>query len=180
MARFEVKTPEQFYTGRVVGILFDKGRTVVTSDTAEGLAALYYFKTQGYGIAPLDQVGIDEVLTRANEDATSEFDRLSRENAELENRLKLDELREENKRLQEQVFKADSAATELSEPAEESELLAPPAESAPVSAWRAWAVESGRATEDEVKSQDKATIISTHGAAYDRERAARLQKEAGA
>lgn len=182
MSRFEVKTPVQFFTGDVAGIAFAKGRAVVTSDTDAGIRALYYFKQAGYGIAALDGVEIDEVLNRANESAGGEVARLKAENRELQDRLDLEQLREENKALQAKVFKADEAergeAQAGEKPTTQPPLQAPPAEQAGVGAWRTWAVESGRATEDEVKSQDKATLIATYGAAYDEERAARLKADA--
>jgi hypothetical protein len=181
MARFEVKTPVQFFTGEVAGITFAKGRAVVTSDTDAGLRALYYFKQQGYGIVGLDEVEVDEVLNRANESAASEVVRLKRENDELKDRLDLDKLREENRKLQEQVFKRDEKDSEAQageEPTTQPPLLAPPSETASQAQWRKWAVDAGRVTEEEAKSLDKATIISVHGAAYDEERAARLRADA--
>jgi|ERR1044071_658223 hypothetical protein len=181
MARFEIKTPVQFFTGDVAGIAFAKGRAVVTSDTDAGLRALYYFKQAGYGIAALDDVEVDEVLNRANESAPSEVARLRAENQELQDRLDLDKLREENKRLQEQVFKrnGDDAEAQAGEkPSTQPPLLAPPSETASQAQWRKWAVDAGRVTEDEAKQLDKATLMSVHGAAYDEERAARLKADA--
>jgi hypothetical protein len=185
MARFEVKTVLPGYTGVSAGIAFAAGRAVVTSDTAEGLAALYYFKSAGYGIAALDDVEIDEVLSRANESAPAEVARLRRENEELRDRLDLDKLREENRDLNAKVFKAGDA--ERDEQAQtggtgttQVELQAPPADSAGVADWRRWAVDSGRCTPDEAKAMDKAAIQSQHGAAYDAERAAQLKAAASA
>ncbi len=185
MARFEVKTPVPFYTGKVAGVAFAEGRAVVTSDTDEGLKALYYFRSQGYGIAGLDDVRVDEVLARANEDASSEHERLTRDNARLKNRLELDDLRKENEALQAKVFKAkvfkaDGGETQAGDElrgATQPPLLEPPVETAPVGAWRTWAVDSGRVTADEAKTLSKGDIIEQHGAAYDRERAARLQAD---
>jgi hypothetical protein len=184
MSRFEVKTPVPFYTGRVAGISFAEGRAVVTSDTDEGMKALYYFKTAGYGVAGLDDVEIDEVLARGNEDATAEHARLSRENTELENRLELDELRKKHEALQAKVFKRDGSDEDEAQPGDELRattqppLLEPPVETASQSVWRKWAVDSGRVTADEARTLDKNTIVETHGAAYDRERAARLKADA--
>lgn len=181
MARFEIKTPVPFFTGEVAGIAFAKGRAVVTSDTDAGLRALYYFKQAGYGVAPLDDVEIDEVLNRANESAPSEVARLKAENQELQDRLDLDKLRADNRALQEKVFKADEKSNETQageKPTTQPPLLAPPADNANQATWRRWAIDAGRVTEDEAKSLDKATIQSVHGAAYDEERAARLQADA--
>jgi hypothetical protein len=181
MSRFEVKTPVAFFTGDVAGIAFAKGRAVVTSDTDAGIRALYYFKQAGYGIAALDDADIDEVLNRANESAPSEVARLRRENEELQDRLDLDKLRADNRALQDKVFKADEksgGAQAGEEPTTQPPLLAPPADNASQAAWRKWAVDAGRVTEDEARSLDKATLQDVHGAAYDSERAARLQADA--
>ncbi len=180
MSRFEIKTPEPEWTGVVAGITFAAGRAVVTSDTDAGIRALYYFKQAGYGIAGLDDVEIDEVLSRANEDALSEHARLTRENEGLKARLEVKKLREENERLNAQVFKQEGdQGTQAGEPAvTQPPLQAPPSETANQAAWRKWAVESGRATKEEADAMDKATIISVHGAAYDEERAARLRADA--
>jgi hypothetical protein len=180
MSRFEVKTPEAFWTGISAGISFAQGRAVVTSDTDAGLRALYYFAQSGYGIAPLDGVEIGEVLARANEDGLAEHARLTRENEELKARLDVKKLREENERLSAEVFKTEGEQdAQAGEPATtQPPLQAPPAENAGVREWRKWAVESGRATEEEANGMDKATIMSVHGAAYDEERAARLRADA--
>lgn len=186
MARFEVNAPVASFTGVSAGIAFARGRAVVTSDTAEGLAALYYFKTQGYGIAALDGVEVDEVLTRANESPDAEHARLLQENRTLENRLELDELRKKNEALHAKVFKVDDAergegdAQTGKTGSAQVELQAPPQESAGVADWRKWAVESGRATPEEAKAMDKPTIIAQHGAAYDAERAELLKAAAAA
>lgn len=184
--RFEVSTRVANYTGVSAGIAFAKGRAVVTSDTAEGLAALYYFKTQGYGIAALDGVEVDEVLSRANESPDAEHTRLLMENRSLKNRLELDDLRKENEKLHAQVFKADDAQRGEGEAqtgaagTTQVELKAPPQESASVTEWRKWAVDSGRATPDQAKAMDKPAIIAQHGAAYDTERAEQLKAAAAA
>lgn len=180
MARFEIKTPVPSWNGVSAGVAFANGRAVITSDTASGLAALRYFRESGYGIAPLDEPGVDEVLVRANEDPQAEHARLVSEIRGKEARLELDELRARNKELDDKVFKADSTSAE-DEPqtgnvgGTQPELLAPPAESAGVGAWRTWAVDSGRVTADEAKTLDKATIVDVHGSAYDSERAAQLK-----
>jgi hypothetical protein len=57
----------------------------------------------------------------------------------------------------------------------ESELLAPPANNASVADWRAWAVQSGRATEDEVSSRSRTELQNTLGADYDRDREEQLK-----
>lgn len=188
--RFEVSTKVANYTGVSAGIAFAKGRAVVTSDTAEGLAALYYFKTQGYGIAALDGVEVDEVLSRANESPDAEHTRLLQENRSLKNRLELDSLREENQKLHAKVFKVDDADAQRGEGDSETqtgatgttqvELKAPPQESASVTEWRKWAIDSGRATPDQAKAMDKPAIIAQHGAAYDAERAEQLKAAAAA
>jgi hypothetical protein len=48
-----------------------------------------------------------------------------------------------------------------------------------VAEWRAWAVDSGRAKAEDVKSMPKGELQSTFGAAYDRDREAQLQAETG-
>jgi hypothetical protein len=188
MARFEIKTVTPNWNGTSAGIQFANGRAVVTSDTNAGLAALSYFKQAGYGIAALDTDGVDEVLARANEDPNSEHARLTAEIAAKENRLKLGELRDRNKVLDEQIFKADAEqrAAEGDDAqagkvkTTQADLVAPPADSAGVAEWRKWVVESGRATESEAKAMDKPTIITTHGAAYDAERDAQLRQSVSA
>jgi hypothetical protein len=183
MARFEIKTQVPNWNGVSAGVAFANGRAVITSDTSAGLAALSYFKQAGYGIAPIDADGVDEVLARANEDPTSEHARLTAEIEAKENRLKLGELRSRNKALDEEIFKADAdeRAAEADDAqggkvkTTQADLLAPPADTASVGDWRKWAVESGRATESEAKAMDKASIITTHGAAYDAERDAQLR-----
>lgn len=187
MARFEIKTRTPNWNGTSAGIQFANGRAVITSDTSAGLAALSYFKQAGYGIAALDADDVDEVLARANEDPTSEHARLIAEIAAKENRLKLGELRDRNKALDEEIFKANAKAAETGDDAQtgkvkttQGELLAPPADTAPVGEWRKWAVESGRATESEAKAMDKPTLIAQHGSAYDAEREAQLRQAVSA
>lgn len=181
MARFEIKTITPNWNGTSGGVQFANGRAVITSDTGAGLAALSYFKQAGYGIAPLDGEGVDEILARANEDPTAEHARLTAEIASKENRLRLGELRERSRALDDEIFKADAKAAEREDTQDgkvkttQGELLAPPAESAPAAEWRKWAVDSGRATEDEAKAMDKAAIVKQHGSAYDAERDAQLK-----
>jgi hypothetical protein len=183
MARFEIKTRVPNWNGTSAGVQFANGRAVITSDTSAGLAALSYFRSQGYGIAALDTDEVDEVLARANEDPTSEFARLTAEIEAKENRLKLAELRDRNKALDDEIFKADqaTAAAETDDAqagkpkTTQVDLLAPPADSAGVAEWRKWAVESGRATEAEAGAMSKSAIIAQHGAAYDAERDAQLK-----
>jgi hypothetical protein len=186
MARFEVSAPVASFTGISAGVAFARGRAVVTSDTAEGLAALYYFKQAGYGIAALDGVEVDDVLSRANESPDAEHTRLLQENRSLKNRLELDDLRKENEKLHAQVFKvtddergegdAQTGATGTTQ----VELQAPPQESASVTEWRKWVVDSGRGTAEQAKAMDKPAIIAQHGAAYDAERAEQLKAAAAA
>lgn len=183
MSRFEIKTPVPNYTGRVAGVTFADGRAVITSDTEAGLSALNYFKAQGYGIAALDREGVDEVLTRANEDPAAEHARLSAEIESKKQRLDLDNLRRQNEDLDAKLFKAHEASGDGEVQAGEGAttqppLTAPPADSASVTEWRKWAVDSGRATPEQAKTMDRAAIQAEHGAAYDRERAARLQADA--
>jgi hypothetical protein len=183
MSRFEIKTVTPNWNGTSAGIQFANGRAVVTSDTTAGLAALSYFKTAGYGIAALDADGVDEVLARANEDPTSEHARLTAEIAAKENRLELGKLRDRNKSLDEQIFKAETKSDDAQAGKPKTtqvELLAPPTDTAGVAEWRKWAVESGRATESEAKAMDKPTIITQHGSAYDAERDVQLRQAAAA
>jgi hypothetical protein len=183
MSRFEIKTIVPNWNGTSAGIQFANGRAVITSDTAAGLAALSYFKQAGYGIAPLDSEGPDEILARANEDPNAEHARLTAEIVAKENRLKLGELRDRSKALDEKIFSADAKAAEKNgdeaQPGApkttQADLLAPPADSAGVAEWRKWAVESGRATEAEAKALDKNAVIAQHGSAYDAERDAQLK-----
>lgn len=187
MARFEIKTKVPNWTGVSAGVSFASGRAVITSDTQAGLAALAYFHSAGYGIAELDGVSVNEVLTRANESPDVEFRRLTAEIATKENRLQLETLRERNRALDAQVFKvADTTDLAVLTPSEVSaqggapqttqvELKAPPADNAPVVAWRNWAVKSGRATEDQVKVMSKEDIATKYGAEYDAERDAQLK-----
>jgi hypothetical protein len=213
MARFEITTPVADYNGFSAGVNFTAGKAVVTSDTQAGMSALAYFRGAGYGILALDEVLVDEVLNRANEDPATEAARLRREIADLEDRESLDELRERRAELYAKVYGEDDprvidAATPRQEgeveiqatlspgsanyaegdrPAETKSgevpgvgLLAPPADSAPVAEWRAWAVDSGRATAEEVAApRTKADIIATYGAAYDRDREEQLNATAG-
>ncbi len=203
MARFEITAPVADFNGFSAGVNFTAGRAVVTSDTQVGMSALAYFRGAGYGIKALDEVLVDEVLARANEDPATEARRLRREIADLENRLDLDELRRRRAELHREVYGEDDphevgpVETEPRQGGEASisatlspgaanyaegdlparhgwRMLAPPAENAPVAEWRTWVVDSGRATADEVKSTPKAEIIATHGAAYDRDREAQL------
>jgi hypothetical protein len=183
MSRFEIKTITPNWNGTSAGIQFANGRAVITSDTTAGLAALSYFKQAGYGIAALDADGVDEVLARANEDPTSEHARLTAEIEAKENRLKLGELRDRNKALDDEIFKADEKArtaetdeTQAGKPkTTQVDLLAPPAEGANAAAWRKWAVDSGRMTEADAKAASKESIVAQHGAAYDSERDAQLK-----
>lgn len=180
MARFEIKTTVPNWNGVSAGVAFANGRAVITSDTPGGLAALSYFKQAGYGIAPLDSDGVDAVLARANEDPTAEHARLTAEIVSKRNRLELDKLRDESKQLDEKIFKADAERAETDEKpaADEGELLAPPAETAGVAEWRKWAIDSGRASEDEARAMDKTAIVKQYGSAYDAERDAQLKASA--
>lgn len=207
MSRFEITTPVADYNGYSAGINFTAGKAVVTSDTQAGMSALGYFRQAGYGILALDELGVDEVLSRGNEDPTAEATRLRREISELENRESLDELRKRRAELHAKVYGEDDPhALDGNAPRQEGEveiqatlspgsanyaegdrpaevkdgetpdvgLLAPPNETEGVAAWRAWAVDSKRATADEVKATPKTEIIATYGAAYDRDREAQL------
>lgn len=202
MARFEISAPVANFNGFSAGVAFTDGKAVITSDTDKGLAALGYFRGAGYGIRALDEVRVDEVLVRSNEDPSTEAARLRREIDELETRLELDNLRRRRDELHREVYgdedphavgpdesprqagEAEIPATlspgstnaaEGDLPAEQAELLAPPMETAPVAEWRAWAVAAKRATPEQVASPvSKADIIATYGAAYDRDREAQL------
>lgn len=201
MARFEITTPVADYNGFSAGVNFTAGKAVVTSDTQAGLSALAYFRGAGYGILALDEVLVDEVLNRANEDPVTEAARLRREIADLETRESLDELRERRAELHRKVYGEDDphAVAAVDQPRQEGEaeiqaslspgaanyaegdvpaegeLLAPPLETEGVAAWRAWAVDSRRATAEQVAAPvTKAEIIATYGAAYDRDREAQL------
>jgi hypothetical protein len=201
MARFEITTPVADYNGFSAGVNFTAGKATITSDTAGGLAALAYFRGAGYGIAALDEVGADEILSRANEDPNTEAQRLRREIAELEDRESLEDLRRRRADLHRKVYGTDDphetgpvvagprqegeevitptlspGAANYAEgdaPAE-GELLAPPADNAPVAEWRTWAVESGRAKASDVEKTPRSEIIATFGSAYDRDREAQL------
>lgn len=76
-------------------------------------------------------------------------------------------------------YAAGDHPAELAGVTAEGELLAPPADSAPVAEWRAWAVESKRAKAEDVEKTPRSEIIATHGAAYDRDREAQLNATAG-
>lgn len=107
MARFEITTPVADYNGFSAGVNFTAGKAVVTSDTAGGMSALAYFRGAGYGIAALDEVGADEILSRANEDPNTEAQRLRREIAELEDREGLEDLRKRRADLHRKVYGTD-------------------------------------------------------------------------
>jgi hypothetical protein len=209
MARFEITTPVADYNGMSAGVNFTAGRAVISSDTQAGLTALAYFRGAGYGIFAMDELTADEVLNRANEDPTTEAERLRREIAALETRESLDELRARRAELHRKVYGEEDPHADLPGPAtprqegeagiqatlspgaanyaegdapaqqQGGELLAPPADNAPVSEWRTWAVDSKRAKAEDVKSMPKGELQSTFGAAYDRDREAQLQAEAG-
>ena len=197
MARFEIKTPVAGFSGQSAGVTFTDGLAVIDTDAQAHLSALAYFRQAGYGIKALDDESAVDVLNRGGEDPATEAARLRAEIASLEDRRSLDELRQRRDDLRREVLGEDKAAEDEAEvspafvpgtivegdpaaetkPAEaaERELLAPPAEAAPVAEWRAWAVDSGRATPEQVAPPtSKADIIATHGAAYDRDREAQL------
>lgn len=200
MARFEVRTPVIGYNGlSVSGVVFTNGAAVVTSDTDDGLRALAYFKGAGYGILALDEHGIDDVLAAANASPEAEAARLRAEIRGLKDRQQLDELRAERDKLRADVFgtepeapagegatftpgagAAEPAIPSAAGGASEQQLLAPPAESAPVAEWRAWAVASGRASEEDVAKAPRAEVIATYGTAYDRDRDEQLKGGASA
>ncbi len=207
MARFEITTPVADYNGQSAGVQFAEGRATVTSDTQAGISALRYFREAGYGIRARDELGVDEVLNRANETPEDEATRLRREIAALKDRRSIDELRAERNELYREVYGADDPHVVTAEadaprqggedviastlspgaanyaegdlPAEVAhgnggELLAPPAENAPVAEWRTWVVQSRRAEAEAVEKTPRTELIATYGAAYDRDRAAQL------
>jgi hypothetical protein len=108
MARFEITTPVADYNGFSAGINFTGGKAVVSSDTQAGMSALAYFRGAGYGILALDEVLVDEVLNRANEDPATEAARLRREIADLEDRESLDDLRRRRDDLHAKVYGDDA------------------------------------------------------------------------
>lgn len=57
----------------------------------------------------------------------------------------------------------------------EAELLAPPANNASAEDWRAWAVASGRASQEDVATKSRTELQNTLGADYDRDREAQLK-----
>jgi len=84
MARFEISAPTPGYKGEsVAGVMFSDGKAVVTSDTDQGLRALAYFRSAGYGILALDDTAVDDVLQRGNETPEQESARLDREIEQL-------------------------------------------------------------------------------------------------
>lgn len=107
MARFEISTPVADYTGMSAGINFTAGKAIVSSDTQAGMSALGYFRQAGYGILALDEVAVDEVLTRANEAPATEVARLKREIAELEDRQSIENLRKRRADLHREVYGVD-------------------------------------------------------------------------
>lgn len=199
MSRFEITAPVPGFRGDSAGVMFDNGKAVITSDTAQGLSALAYFRSQGYGILPLDGVHPDEVLQHGNESALEESARLDREIAELKAKRDVEAKRKERDDLYREVYGADepaeltpgaegedgqhpaiveTAPVERAGPAGEgstSAPLAPPANNASAEEWRAWVAASGRGTAEDVAEKSRTEIINTYGADYDRDREAQLK-----
>lgn len=194
---FIVETPVIEYTGESAGIGFHKGRAEVAADTQDGLSALRYFRGAGYRIYAKDENGpaLSELLDQPAGDALAEAAAIQAEIKQLEARRDLEDLRGKRDALRREVLGKDEAAAlepgttpveiELADPATgpaeagqqqgEGALLAPPAANAGVADWRAWAVESGRAGEDDVATKSRTELQNTLGADYDRDREAQLK-----
>lgn len=176
MARFEVTTPVPGHTGRVGDTNFQDGKAEVSSDTREGLSALAYFHAQGYGIAPLDDLSVEVAVQRGALSPVDEARRLERENAELKTRLGLDDLRAENKRLRDQVYKVEGEAQPTTPDiggqgnvGSKAGGPAPaPADDAPIAEWRAHAVGQLGIAEVEAKRLDRGQIIERDRVARER------------
>jgi hypothetical protein len=108
MSRFEISIPNGFTGVGAGGVKFANGKAVVSSDTEGGLSALAYFKSQGgYGILPLDETSVDEVLQHGNSAPAEEAETLRREIKALEDRRDLEKLRKERDDLYREVYGVD-------------------------------------------------------------------------
>lgn len=184
---------------------FSRGEAIIDTADSKAAAALYYFKGAGYRIVALDDESVSDVLHSSDPEVEAralraEIQGLKDRKAIAELKAERDKLREELELdpVEDELTEDDtdddspergegatlvvtdaSGRTEGDGPDETvtpaTELLAPPAENAPVDEWRTWVIASNRGTEKDVKGVSRADIIARFGADYDRERDAQLK-----
>lgn len=184
IAEFKITTPRAGYTGEGAGgVFFRSGEAVLVvdlDDWSQGNARgpLSYFRSQGFGIEPLSGVTVDRALA----DPAAEASALLAERDELQRQLDAENARRDVEGLREKVerLRAERAAQEAEDAGVEptgagkegvgDDLrhdIVPPAPDAPVSDWRAYAVEVDPRLDDRAaKTLDKATLIEQYGSAY--------------
>jgi len=168
MSKFKIMTPVPGWTGSVgaagTETHFIDGRAEldVTDETTAGRLA--YFRSGGYGIEPLDKVGVDEAIRRVTMTTVQEYAELKRESAELDRAAELDSLRDEVARKRERQVKTDAEAEQAPEATGRPALPDPP-DSDKVADWRAYAVKNLDVTDAQARAMNTQELRARYDAA---------------
>jgi len=181
IVRFNIRSPRAGFTGEGAGgLTFVNGEAELSLDLdnwepGNARGALSHFLIGGFGIDPLDGVTVEQALRDPAADAAA----VQAEIEELDRQIRAENSREEleSKRQQLADIRAKRAEEAKAEegadtPAADDHSplrsdIVPPSPDAPVSDWRAYAVEVDSTLDDKgAKSLDKATLVERYGSAY--------------
>lgn len=195
-ARFTITSPRPNWTGEGAGQLYFRNGvaelTVDLDDWAPGSkrGALYYFRSQGFGIEPLDGVSVDQALRDPSAEATDIQLQIEDLDRQIKAETGRDDLEAKRKQLDDLRAKraAADAAARKGEAAEEGDVVTgdgsgsalpeisvrrdvpPPSPDAPVADWRAYAVEIDPSLDDAAAKQlGKSDLQTRYGSAYAQE-----------
>lgn len=192
-ARFTITSPRPNWTGEGAGQLYFRDGVaelvVDLDDWAPGSkrGALYYFRSQGFGIEPLDGVSVEQALRDPSAEATDIQLQIEDLDRQIKAETGRDDLEAKRKQLEDLRAKraaADAAARKgegVEQPAsaggEEGDNdvqvrrdVPPPSPDAPVADWRAYAVEIDPSLDDAAAKQlGKADLQTRYGSAYAQE-----------
>ncbi len=169
MAKFKITAGVAGFTGESVGVHFRDGLAEVDTYTTQGVSALSYFRSAGYGIVPMDGVEVDDAIRSATFTPDDEARQLRREIAAMEQVDDLDGLRKRHAELRDKVERREVAEADAApaKPPKGGQLADPP-EGDKVGDWRAYAVEHLGVSDAQAKTMNTQELRGL----YAREKAA--------